>query len=460
MRRWLALIFAMVLLAGCNTGDTAALVPPRADTQAATGGQVTVSFGAWQRDRPRYEALAERFTQEHPGIRVEIVPLDSLLGSTSPQADAGPLGALRLVVGGVDAAPASLVTPEAFGSGLLHDLIPLMAGDPTFQDDDFYPGALEQYRSEGGLWVLPRSFSVAVLSYNKELFDQAGLPEPQPGWSWSELLDSARRVATTTELYSTRYGYLDPSSGFLPLLEVLREQGIELLERPAGGLALDGPEVVEAASTVRDLTGEGALLPLFGGESVQDGQLKARSLVDAGRVAVWDEAMLAPGLAAEARSYRFAVGRVPYPAGGLDVFGDLPGEGYVISGSSRNAEAAWHWIEFLSRQPVLSDADGRAALPLAPARRALAEQTDFWSQIDEETAAAYRWAIAHPTPLRRQALDMRVLNLLQPALRAIIAQPTRDPLPPLTTAQRLLEQQFTLSGLTPVTRRGMEVEAQ
>ncbi|HEU4323273.1 MAG TPA: extracellular solute-binding protein [Roseiflexaceae bacterium] len=455
MRRWLALI-VMVLLAGCGTGDAVALLPPRTNVGATPDGRVTVSFGAWQRDRPQYEALAQRFSQEHPDIRIEIVPLDSLLGNADPQTSAGPLGVLRLVVSGVDAAPASLVTPEAFGTDLLHDLTPLMAADPTFQGDDFYPGALEQYRSEGGLWVLPRSFSVAVLSYNKELFEQAGLPEPQPGWSWSELLGSARGVATATT--STRYGYLDPSNGFLPLVGVLREQGIELLDAPTGGVALDGPEVVGATGTVRDLAGEGALLPLFGTDSVDDGQLKARSLVDAGRVAIWDETMLAPGLAAEARSYRFAVGRVPYPAGGLDVFGDLPGEGYVISGGSRNAEAAWHWIEFLSRQPIPPAAGGRATQRLAPARHALAEQTGFWSQIDEETATAYRWTIAHPTPLKQQALDLRVLNLLQPALRRIIAQPARNPLPVLTTAQRLLEQQFTISGRTPVTQR--EVEAQ
>ncbi|GAB4203777.1 MAG: hypothetical protein OHK0022_28290 [Roseiflexaceae bacterium] len=449
MRRWLALIILVVLLAGCSTGNGAAQL--RAGAGATPDGRETVSFAAWERERPQYEALAQRFAQEHPGIRVEIVTLDTLLGSADPEASSSPLGVLSQVMAAVDAAPASLVTPQAFGSGLLHDLAPLMAADPTFQDDDFYPGALDQYRSDNGLWVLPRSFSVALLSYNKELFEQAGLPEPQPGWDWSGLLIAARRVSTATSVAGARYGYLDPSNGFLPLVGVLRDQGVDLLDTPAEQIVLDRPEVVATTSVVRDMTSEGTLLPLFSNGAVDQGQLKARSLVNAGRVAIWDEAMLTPGLpAGEQRSYSFAVGRVPYPSGGLDVFGDLRGEGYVISGNSRHAEAAWHWIEFLSRQPMPPETDEHAADRLVPARRALAEQTGFWSQLDDQTAAAYRWALANQTPLKQQALDMRVLGLLQPALRTILAQPSGDPQPVLSAAQHQLEQQFSVANQTPL----------
>ncbi len=349
MRRCLSLILLLALLVACGPGaqpDDDLTAPevtaePAAQPTAATeSGQVTISFASWEYERQIYEPLANQFMAENPNIRVVIVPLDDLINGGKSSEPQNPLNMLRQVVSGADTAPAAFVSPEAFGTNLLLDLAPLMDADAAFQRDDFYPGTLEQATVKGGTWTLPRYFYVQLLTYNKDLFKLANLPEPKSGWTWQDLLGAAEQLAKKNGSAVETYGFLDPSGGLVPLATILRSQGVDLLNVPAKDVQLDTPEVIAAFERVRTLGENGVLFrPQYREDSppVDMGQL-----VRDGRVGIWGDEFVGPLMEGEsgqpqAPSYAFEVGKVTYPADS-SFFGYVgSGDGYMISGGTAHA---------------------------------------------------------------------------------------------------------------------------
>jgi multiple sugar transport system substrate-binding protein len=66
-----------------------------------------------------------------------------------------------------------------------------------------YPFLLKAFTDGGKLLALPLIFSPLILCYNREHFREKRLPEPNSGWTWSELFDTARKLAVENE----RFGF-------------------------------------------------------------------------------------------------------------------------------------------------------------------------------------------------------------------------------------------------------------
>jgi multiple sugar transport system substrate-binding protein len=469
MRRLLSLFLLIALLAGCSAapdlpGGTP--LPNQPDTPSDTnatavpdnGESVTVSYAVWDYEQQLYEPLAKKFTAEHPNITIALVSLDDMMNVSQqqPGAPEGPLTQLRRIVSGADTAPAFALTPEAFASGLMLDLAPLMDADSSFKRDDFLPGALEQYVGKGGTLVLPRYLNVQILSYNKDLFKAAGLPEPKAGWTWTDLLGAAEQLGRKNGSKVDTYGYLDSSGGFLPLLALLQDQNIDLLNTPSQEVKLDGEPVITAVKRLRTLIDGGALFrPEYkeGATPIDPGQL-----IRDGKVAIWGQefvAMPADGPASGSQSdqdYSFAVGKIAYPSTFAGYYGG-GADGYIISSGSAHPNESWQWIEFLSRQQT-DQPGGISARPYmapgrVPARLSLAEQSGFWSSLDEATAAAYKWAIEHPSPQPERTPDYAAFGALSTVLEQILGAEKKDPQKALQEAQKQLEQQIAEIQLTP-----------
>jgi ABC-type glycerol-3-phosphate transport system substrate-binding protein len=335
------------------------------------------------------------------------------------------------------------------------DLAPLMDADSAFKRDDFLPGALEQYTSKGGSWVLPRYLNVQVLNYNKDLFKGAGLPEPKAGWTWTDLLGSAEQLAKKSGSKVDTYGFLDSSGGFLPLIALLQDQNIDLLNTPAQQVKLDSPEVLSAVKRLRSLIDSGALFRPEYKEG--NNPLDPSQIIGDGKVAIWGQEFVqiadGPGPSGQqVQDYSFAVGKAPYPSTFTGFYGG-GADGYIISAGTAHPTESWQWIEFLSHQqisqpgregPILDNMPGRI-----PARQSLAEQTKFWDSIDEATAAAYKWAIANPAPPMERTPDYAAFGALSGVLEQILGAEKKDPQKALQEAQKQLETQLAEIQLTP-----------
>ena len=64
------------------------------------------------------------------------------------------------------------------------------------------PRPLDAFRWQGEQLCLPQNVSSLVVYYNRDLFEQYGVPEPQAGWTWNDLV--ATRQALTRDAKARR----------------------------------------------------------------------------------------------------------------------------------------------------------------------------------------------------------------------------------------------------------------
>lgn len=454
MRRLLSALLAVLTLAACSgvsqtPGGTTPTVPV-ANTPTPAAGTVTISFAAYDYEAETYRALAAKFSAEHPGITVVIVPLDDLLTSPNNPGPESSTAGLRRVVAGADTAPGYFVQPEAFDSALLLDLTPLMDADANFKRDDFYPGALERTATKGGQWVLPRSFYVQLLSYNSDLFKLANLPEPKIGTTWADLLATSEQIAGSA---SGTYGMLDVSSGLLPLLTFVKGQGGDPLAASPSDLRPDDPAIVKGLEQMRVWAKNRTLLfPYsFGDTPVKDrgGQNGQNNydLVINGQLGMWVDNALQQERGGMPDLSSIPVKHIPYPNDVLDLFGYQPADGYIISGGTAHPNESWTWIEWLSRQSI--DTPGAQPDPnRIPARVSVAEASDFWKKLDKQTADSYRWTIANGKSTQAQ-FDYQVPSALSQAIGAVLGDPKTDVKKALADAVRSMNESIAQNQTTP-----------
>lgn len=438
MRRFALFVFLVVFLVACSSPIQS---PNATPAPSGDGGEKVISYAAWEGDRARFEALAQTFMEQNPDIKITIVALDDIVNvqSSQPTSD---FDLLRRLVSVADTAPNVFNTRLAFGTNLLTDLRPLMDADPNFKRDDFYPGALEQASGQGGTWILPRTLAVQVLTYNKDLFQMANLPEPQLDWTWTDALAVAEQLASQRGSTVETYGMFEPSGGFLPLMELLRAQNIDLLSIPPQELQLDRPEIVAAVERLRNLYQSGALLQPY---QMEGPGLDVTQLVRDGQVAMWPASML------PVEEYSFTLGTASFPpsVAGVEFWtGSSVSEGYIISGGTANPDAAWKWIEFLSRQQPDQFVDSGFSSYSIPARRSIADASGFWTSLDETTASVYQQVIANAGDQSAGQPDMLMFNNLMQVMAQAINS-TSDPARALAEAQQQFQNMVAQAQLTP-----------
>ncbi|HJT23372.1 MAG TPA: extracellular solute-binding protein, partial [bacterium] len=131
----------------------------------------------------------EEFKKSHPDVNVELsrAPygeyitkvLTEFAGGTAP--DVMAVNAEQMI---------------SFASrGVFVDLKPYVAKDPALKLSDFYPEAIDHYTVNGILTALPRDIApVAVIYYNKNEFDAAGVPYPKDSWDYKQFLETAKKL--------------------------------------------------------------------------------------------------------------------------------------------------------------------------------------------------------------------------------------------------------------------------
>src|SRR5690606_25717705 len=76
--------------------------------------------------------------------------------------------------------------------GLVNDSS-LYLEETTFLEE-LVPGLREIITIDGKIPAIPAAPSSPAMYYNKKLFDEANIPYPQDGWTWEQLLDTAKKL--------------------------------------------------------------------------------------------------------------------------------------------------------------------------------------------------------------------------------------------------------------------------
>jgi len=361
-------VFALLLTMCWHTTKQSTLPSEEPDRE-----QTIVRFAVpdWELEQGNLYKLAEQFEAQNPGIHIEIKPFSQVLGLSSMEEFtvtddlwlklASGADVFRVIfINGIDRQPVH--------DGLVRDLSPFIDEDTTFKADDFHNGALDAAAWEGGVWAIPTALDYELVLFDKEAFDAAGVPYPVPGWTWDDLATRARALTVHHSGQVTRWGFV-----WVPF------EPAEIIELRTGSLLDDTTtppvprftesEVMEAVQWLVELTCHDQAIAT---ESVQEGA-----------AAMWSSS------AWRVHSRQRNIGVVPYPIEKPDSeTTPMHLEQIVMSASVFHPEAAWRWMDFLSRQPP-----GQPGW--IPARRSVAEATGFWNKLDEELRLALRFAMDH-----------------------------------------------------------------
>ncbi len=151
-----------------------------------------------------YAKIERAFEKDNPDVDVELKSYRDLLGDQAlgyPQT-------VQEIAARADVFCVWDVEPLV-ATDLLHDLDSLVAGDPAFQPGDFYPAVLDTGRYEGRLYAIPSLFQPALVRYDPQAFDEAGLPYPRPAWTWDEFAASAKVLTRRQDGNTLRWGFAE-----------------------------------------------------------------------------------------------------------------------------------------------------------------------------------------------------------------------------------------------------------
>lgn len=220
--------------------------------------QITLQFMGWEASPLETQSVKEgleRFMKENPGIKVEYTPV------------AGDYNAKLLTMMAGNAAPdvffceAGTYRDFQRKGGLL-DLTEYVNRDMDI--NEFIPFAREKMLIDGRVYGLSSCNTVSVLFYNKDLFDQAGLPyppsDPKEAWSWEKFVEIARQLTIVKNGRTVQYGVygFKTSWGWAFPLMVLSNNG-RVFNEDYTELLLHEPEAKEALVKVRKLQEEGIM---------------------------------------------------------------------------------------------------------------------------------------------------------------------------------------------------------
>ena len=193
--------------AAADTGtDAAADTQPEAAPETApetSGEAVTLKWALWDESTTQYWGdIKKAYEASHPNVTIEMVDL----GST----DYMTVLATELSGSGTDFDVVTIKDVPGYATLVQkNSIIPLddyIAADGV--DLSKFAGVTDQVTVDGKLYELPFRNDFWVIFYNKDLFDEKGVPYPTNDMTFDEYDALARQVTDTTfgsQIYGTHY---------------------------------------------------------------------------------------------------------------------------------------------------------------------------------------------------------------------------------------------------------------
>ncbi|MCX5193030.1 sugar ABC transporter substrate-binding protein [Streptomyces sp. NBC_00249] len=239
---------ALLSLAACGVGGGAGETKEARRTGEVAGA---ITFRTLQL-KPKYTAyvqgVIDSFEAKYPEVKVtwEDVPGDGYNEKLVADAQAGALP---------DVVNLSTDSFQLLGDrGMLADVAAL-DGDVA---KDYVPGAWEQFKLPGkgdGVFAYPWYVTPEVLTYNKDLFLQAGLDPDRPPTSIEQFFDYAEQIAARS---GGRFSaFMADPKGRLP--GDWQKMGVPILDAQGRRFTFDTDRAVAWVERMKDLYAKGAM---------------------------------------------------------------------------------------------------------------------------------------------------------------------------------------------------------
>ncbi len=349
-------ILGMVSMTGCPRAV------PTSSTQEGSIGNVTITFADLQMDQGiDYQVLADEFHRQNPSITVSVIEQDH----PAPLQDAD-IAKQADVIFLPGSNPSTL-------PGML-PLQPLLETATNFEANDLWSGSMTACSdAQGTPYGIPLTLFLGGVYYNPNLFDQAHITYPQPGWTWSQFREIISQLGSTAN-NQTIYGFMDGPYGDIldPLLaQQLSDNGGQV---DAQAMATNLAWYVQLAKDKKLYPSQPAVNGVFHLDDMTQ-------LLKNNQAAMWLSTT-------DIRQGAY----LPYP---VDQPSDHTTPAYAncgaISAGTKNPQAAWAWLEFLSHQ----DLSGDRTSGMLPGRQSLAEASPFYASLTDPEKSALQYGLTH-----------------------------------------------------------------
>ena len=215
-----------------------------------------------------------------------------------------------------------------------------IAGSQAVKLDDYVAGFKQTAVYQNSMFALPFDGETTGLFYRTDLFQAAGIDKAPT--TWAELQADAAKLTNPAK---KQYGYIlfAPEAQYY-WLPFLWQAGGNLLSKDGKQVAFNSPQGIQAADFYVGLRKYSP--PDFLASNSWDGRVAFAT----GKVAMYEAGAWFGGEMTQ--SFPKIKGKwsvAPMPAGPARCATTIAGDSLVVTSQSKNKDAAWLWIEYLSR---------------------------------------------------------------------------------------------------------------
>ncbi|MGI6082989.1 MAG: extracellular solute-binding protein [Limnochordia bacterium] len=345
------------------------------------------------------------FQEANPDVSVEIVP--------GPGSGTGTEKLALMVAAGI---PPDLVRTYCTSikflgdAGLLQDITARYQSLPASLRNDIWPVLIDNLSYKGSLYALPMGTVATLYFYNKQHFNEKGVPTPDSSWSWERegISQLKKFVSVDSGGVISKWGMGTVGGDNLYPFVFSAAKGMPLFDADGTEFLGNTAETRYALQALQDLAQVHSVMSISGGWT-DFAEQRVSSLV-------WGSFMAGYFPRYENLDWDFAL----FPSlGGGRAAAVWPETPYGISVGAENPELAWRALEF-----IISDEGQRQAIRLGwgvpPARRSMTVSAFMHSFRDKNIdAVAEMLSLPHNQPLPVQVTS-NVTSVLKDAFRAVV----------------------------------------
>lgn len=314
-------------------------------------GDVTLTYSIWDKNqKPGMEAMATAFHEKNPNItvNVEVTPWDQYWTKLDAGASSGTLPDVFWM-------HSSNFMKYANGEALM-DITDKIKNSKDLSMDSFPKDLVGLYASKDKNYALPKDYDTIALWYNKTMFDAKGIPYPDGTWDWNKLVEVAQKL---NDPANGVYGFLSPVDSQQNYYDLIFQNGGEVLSADKKKSGYDLAATKEAMQFAADFSQKYKVSPTV----QQFADTSRDQYFESGKGAM---AFFGSWMVSEFKSNEYVAKNcdVAVLPAGKQKATMYNGLGNAISAKTKNADAAWKFVEFMGTKEANEiQAKSGAAIP-------------------------------------------------------------------------------------------------
>ena len=284
-------------------------------------------------------------------------------------------------------------------------LKPLIDQDPDVKTTDYYKPVMDAMSWKQTLYAIPRDLSNLVVFYNKQAFNEAGVPYPKAGWTFDDLMRIAPKLTKPPERWAIGF---QPNP--LVWTPYVWSMGGDVMDETMTRCTLMDPPALKALHFYVDLRNKHHFAPT----DKESGNARMTQLFATGKLAMFVYGRWAvPGYR---KKITFPWDVAPFPAGPGGSVVDADASGWAIAKSSPHKQDAWKLVKYLGSKQTIS-AFAKSGL-IVPSRPDVAESPEFLSGKPEHSRVfldVIKTARPTRSPLAYDEITWELIDGMAPA---------------------------------------------